>query len=156
MFADHHKFSRLIMTFHQLGNNAIAWLFVIGLVADRDRHANGILNEHRPGEPKPLISVGHGYFVDHIRGQADGDAEDERSMGDAPTERLRLTPLLIHVMRKKISGLAGMHDDVRLRDGAAMRLADLPGLELLEILPDEHADLRRLMGYLMTSSKMII
>ncbi len=53
-------------------------------------------------------------------------------------------------------GLSGMHNDVRLRNGAAMRLADLPGLELLEILPDEHADLRRLMGYLMTSSKMII
>ena len=146
MFADHHQFPCLVVTFHQLGDDAIAGLFMIGLVADRDCHANGILNEDRPGEPKALISIGHGYFVECISGKPDGDAEDERAMGDAPAEWLGFAPLLIHVMGEKITGLAGMHDDVRLRYGTTVCLADLPGLELLKILPDVHGRPRTVDG----------
>jgi hypothetical protein len=59
-------------------------------------------------------------------------------MRDPTSERLGLAPLLVHVMGEEITGLTGMHNDIRLRDGAPMCLADLPGLKLLKILTDEH------------------
>jgi hypothetical protein len=95
--------------------------------------------------------MAYNQAVAFIKG--DGSRTVPIHLRNAPTKRLGLAPLLIHVVREEISRLTCMHNDVRLCHGTAIRLADLAGLELLEILADEHADLGRLMGYLISSSK---
>ena len=60
-------------------------------------------------------------------------------MRHALAEVLRRAPFGVHVMREEVAGLAGMGDDVRLRDRASQGLAALADPIVLEKpLLDDH------------------
>src|SRR6185312_7886642 len=54
-------------------------------------------------------------------------------MRHAVAERLGLTPLLVHVMRIEITGLPGVEDNIRLRDGAPCRFTSSARLVTFKI-----------------------
>ena len=70
------------------------------------------LSERGIDEAQAVVSVGEGFRVDVPGRQTDCDGENQGAVGDALTEFLSLTPLSIHVMRIKITALAGVQDDV--------------------------------------------
>lgn len=125
MFADHHQFMMLIESLYQFGHQTIFRLLVIRLALDSHRHFYRVADKYRPDEPEPVISICHGGFIDHVGRKSDSDAEDEGAVGNPFFKRLRFTPFFVHMMRKKISGLTRMKDDIRLSHRAAGSLSAL-------------------------------
>src|ERR1700759_1638353 len=107
---------------------------MIGLGLDLYLGADRIPDKHGSDETQAVVAIGHGDFVDEVGGEADGDAEDERAVGDAMLKRLGIAPFFVHMMREKITGLPGMENDVRFRDRAAGGMAGVAGLELFVVL----------------------
>ena len=92
---------------------------IVFLGGDGDAGADGVADEDRLDEAQPVVAIGESDRVDQGRRQPDADREDHRAMRDALAERRRLRELRIHVVREEIAGMAGMHDEVGLGDGAA-------------------------------------
>ena len=63
---------------------------------------------------------------------------------------LRFTPFLIHMMRKKISRLACMYDNIRLRNSTSLRIADAVQFKFLEMLLYKHVGLGIFCTFLIT------
>src|SRR5665213_3229219 len=61
--------------------------------------------------------------VHNACGKADAYAEDQCSMCDALSKRLRPTPFLVHMVWIEVPGLTGMEHDIRLGNGSARRAA---------------------------------
>jgi hypothetical protein len=138
MFADHYQFPVLVMGFDGFGDQAVAWFFVFGLVADPYGNFYRVTDKDGADKTQAFVSIGHGDFIDMIGRQSDGDTKNEGAMCDPFLKRLCLAPFFIHVMGKEITGLAGMEDDIRFRDGAAGRLPDMVDVELFKILLQPH------------------
>jgi hypothetical protein len=125
MFTDHDQLLVLIESFYGFGHQSVFRLPVVFCILYGHRNSYRIADEYGAEEAEPFIPIGHGGFVDHIGCEPDGNAEDERTMGNPFFKGLRLTPFFVHVMREKVSGLTGMKDNIRLRDRAA---GSLPAL----------------------------
>ena len=125
MFTDHDQLLVLIESFYGFRHQSVLRLPVILCIFYRYRNSYRVADEYGTDEAEPFISIGHGGFIDHIGREPDGNAEDERTMGNPFFKGLRLTPFFVHVMWEKVSGLTGMKDNIRLRDRAA---GSLPAL----------------------------
>ena len=125
MFAYHDQLMVLIESFYRFSHQPICWFLMIHGALDGNRNFYRIADKYRADEPKPLIPICHGSFIDHVGRQTDSDAEDEGAMRDPSFKRLRLTPFFVHMMREKVSGLSCMKDNIRLCDRAA---GSLPAL----------------------------
>ena len=84
---------------------------------------DGVADVDGADEADAVIAVGKGDGVDDVGGHADGDAENERAVGNAPFEFLGFNPFLVHVVREKVAGLPGVQHDVSFGDGTAECLA---------------------------------
>lgn len=120
----------LVRDFHRFDHEAKTGFLMIGFTLDLHLCTDGIADKNGADETQPVIAISHSDLVDPIGRQSDGDAENECSMGNAPAKRLGLAPFFVYMMGKKITRLAGVEDDVRLRDRAPPGLAGMPGLEL--------------------------
>ena len=108
MLADHHQLLALIIRLHQFHHQPGPWLLMLPLLLDGDLDTYRVPDKYRPDKTQPVIPIGHRHLVDYPGREPDGNTEDQGSMRDPLFERLRLTPLFIHMMGKKITGLPGM------------------------------------------------
>ncbi len=138
MLARKHGFIVLIEDFHQLADHAMRWFFVVVLFLDRHANADGIANKNGLDETQAVIAVGKRLGIDRARRHANRDAEDQRAVRDTLLELLRLAPFGIHVMRVKIARLAGVDDNVRLRDRATQSFPHIADSVVFKKLRDEH------------------
>ena len=134
MFADHHYLPVLIGYLDAFHYEAKTGFFVIGLRFDLHLRPDRIPDKHGANKPQTVIAIGHGDFIDKVGGQADGDAENEGTVGDPMFKGLRIAPFFVHMMREKIACLPGMENDIRFRDRAAGGVAGVAGLELFVVL----------------------
>lgn len=93
-------------------------LGIVPLLFNRDLCFKRVPDEHRFNEPKPVISISESRRVDVVRGEADADGKDESSMSDALAKWSLPGKLSVHVMRKEVSRVAGVDDDIGLCDGS--------------------------------------
>lgn len=124
MFAYQYQFIFLVGYLAALNHNSMTWSFRdVALLFDRNGDPNRVADKHWPDKSQPVIAIGNRVGIHDARSKADPDAEDERSVRDAPSERLRPAPFLVHVVWIEVSGLAGMKDDVGFGNGAARRVS---------------------------------
>lgn len=108
MFANHYQFLVLVKYFHQFCYQPISRLLVIAFGFDGHGYGNGIANKNRAGKTEPLIAIGNGDLIDHLRGEADGYGKDEGAVSDPFLKGLCFAPFFIHMVGEKITGLTGM------------------------------------------------
>jgi hypothetical protein len=134
VFDGHDEFEVLVVGMDLFDDDAEFGFFMVVLAFDGYFRTEGVADEDGADEAEAIVAIGHGDFVYFVGCLADGDAKDERSVGDASFEGLGLAPFFVHVMGEEITGLAGMNDYVRLCDGAACSAAALPWLKLFVVL----------------------
>ena len=127
MLAGQHNISILVEHLHLLNHVAMIRLFrVVPFFGDGRFYRDRIANMDRADEPDPVITVGEGDGINNIGGQPDRNAENKRAVGDSPFKLLGFDPLLVHVVRKKITGLPGVKHDIRFGDRPPEGLSALP------------------------------
>ena len=110
----------LIDDFACFYDSAEAWtLRIFFFSLDCDARVDRIAYENRLWKTKPVISVSERYRIGLTGRQPDSDRERHCSVSDALAERSLSREFRVHVMRKEISGVAGVYDDIGLRDGPA-------------------------------------
>ena len=138
MFAQHHEFFMLIETFHQFGHQAVFRFFMVFFFFYSNIYPNGIINKHGFDKTEPLITVGHGYFIDKISGQSDRHSKDEGAMGNPPAKGLGFAPFFVHMMGEKVARLSRVNHNICFGDRPAPRLAGMIQFEFLEVFLYEH------------------
>src|ERR1700744_5831987 len=96
----------------------------VAFLFDGHTDVQGIADEDWFEKAESVVSIAKGFRVDFPRGHAHGHAENQSAVRDSLSERLRLAPFGIHVMRIEVTRLAGMDNEVRFGDGSAQGLAD--------------------------------
>jgi hypothetical protein len=140
MLACQHGLVALIDHLDALDHDAvIGALGVVALVFDGDPDVNRIADEDGLDEAQTVVAVGESQRINGTGRHADADAEDQRAMGDALPEVLRLTPLCIHVMGIKIAGLPRMEHNIGLRNRAPQRLTRVAQGIVLEVAFLDHS-----------------
>lgn len=139
MFTNQYGFAALVDHFQELAHHAVARFFVIAFVFDAYADVDGIADEYRLDESQAVVSVGKCFRIDHPCCHADGNTENESAMGNPLLEVLSLAPFHVHVVRIKITRLAGVHDDIGLCDRASASLARCPNLVVFKVLGFKHA-----------------
>ena len=114
MLAHHHQFLMLIKSLHELHHQAKSGLLMFLFFLNSNSDPQRVPNEHRVDKTQTIISIGHGQFIHGPGRQPDGDAKNKGAVRDPSLERLRLTPLFVHMMGEKIAGLSGVEYDIRL------------------------------------------
>jgi hypothetical protein len=118
VFARKYGLIVLVRYLAGLDHDSVGWLFRdIALLFDRNLNPNRIADKDRFDESKPVVAIRNSMRIDDTRGESDAHAEDQRSMGDAPSKWLGTAPFLVHVVWIKVSGLASMKHDIGLGDG---------------------------------------
>lgn len=123
MLTRQDDFIPLIERFEQFGDEAVSTSLVRTRLLYSDPNTNRIPDHDRLDEAKPVIAVRERLGIHFTRGQSHGDAEDERAVSDALSERLGFAPLGVHMMWIEIARLPGVRDDVGFSDGASQRLS---------------------------------
>lgn len=140
MLAKHDRLPVLIFGLAHLDHATKSRAFgIVFLPADRHDRVDCISDVDGFGKTEALISVGEGARIDLRRGKADPYGKSHGSVGYPGSERLRLAPLLIHVVREKVSRMASVNNDICFRDGPACRPARIAYSVILKVLFDLHS-----------------
>ena len=138
MFAQHHEFFMLIETFHQFGHQAVFRFFMVFFFFYSNIYPNGIINKHGFDKTEPLITVGHGYFIDKISSQSDCYGKNEGAMGNPPAKGLGFAPFFVHMMGEKVARLSRVNHNICFGDRPAPGLPGMIEFEFLEVFLYEH------------------
>ncbi len=124
--------------FHDSAEARTLRIFFFSL--DCDARVDRIAYENRLWENAcRVISVSERYRIGLTGRQPDSDRERHCSVSDALAERSLSREFRVHVMRKEISGVAGVYDDIGLRDGPARGFSLRADGVVLEIFDFFHA-----------------
>ena len=97
---------------------------------------NRVADEHRPGEAQLVDTIECDYSVGNLAelyAQAGGDAENQRTMGDALAERPSGRIRLAHVQLDEIARKPGEIHDIGFSHGSRPRGADAVDGKILEV-----------------------
>src|ERR1700677_307297 len=134
MFATQHVLVVLVGYLEQFNDDPVTCAArMIPLLLDCRRGADRVANEHRLDEPQPIVAVRHRAWIDCARGHTNSNAEDQRAMRHAAPEVLSGAPNCVQMVRKEVTGLASVSDDVGLGHRAPKRPAILADFKVLEI-----------------------
>src|SRR4029077_1430319 len=113
-------------------------LRVFLLFLNGDSSPERVSNENRLGETQFIISVGEGGGIDLARCETDADSKSHGAVRDTLTKPSLTCTLRIDVMRKVVSRVPRMNDDISLGDRAS-RTDPLPTDHVIfEILGSRH------------------
>lgn len=150
VLASEYQLVPLVHSFDQLDyQTAVRPLGRIALLLYRDPRAQRVTDGNRFDEAYPIISVSKRLWIDLRCSQPDRDSENQRAVSDALLELLPFAPLRVHVVRIKVSTLAGVQDDVglgkcppeRFPGGIQFVFVEVPGADhgLIEAPCRKHA-----------------
>lgn len=140
MLAREHDGSVLIGHGELLDHNAhITPLGVWALFADGGDHRDGVVDKHGLDKAQAVIAIRHGMRIDVASSHPHRHTKHQRPVRHALPKWLRFAPFRVHVMRKKVTRLAGMGHDVTFGDGAAKRGTTTADLIFFKILLANHS-----------------
>jgi len=133
MLAGKHDFIPLIQNSQAFADDTEIRPFrMVSLPADRHLRADRVSDMHRLDEAKLLVAVRERFGIDLPGSHPDANAENKRTVGDPPSEVLRLAPFLVHVMGIEIARLSRMQNNIRLGNRTSPGVAGISNPIILE------------------------
>src|SRR5580700_2581975 len=118
------------------------WLFF----SERDARVDCVADENRFRKAQAVVSVRESNRVDLAGGQADSNGERHGPVGDALAERGFAREFRVDVMRKVISGMAGVENHVGFGNRAAGSIARCADGIIFEVIRFRHSSVSRLVS----------
>lgn len=140
MLATQNGFPVLIHNQRRLDYSAVflafwVWVFVLDLHFGVD----GVTYVNRPEKTKLVVTEAEGNGIYNRRGQSDTDGKNHRTVGNTLAECLGFAPLGVHVVRKEVTTVPGMRNNISFGNGATESLPFRADLIVLEILLHNHS-----------------
>lgn len=118
MITNHHTFLLLIKHFHPLGYQAHARFLVQFLFGNRNFYFDGIPYKNRFYKTQPVVPITECHFIYKRSRHPNSYTKNQSAVCYSLFEGLRFAPFGIHMMREKITCLAGMHYNIGFGYGA--------------------------------------